>query len=129
MPDSVKAYRLALPVGLSAHCQVHPHFGALALEVGTQPLEHLRVHVLDHTDSMLVGPSHVTFDPLGEFLPHSAALWAFLRGSVALVNITTYGTNPFLHRDSPFFKYHISSANGATRRSPGNVSLQTLTII
>ena len=46
-------FGIAFAVGLARHCQVHAYFGAFAVEVGLEVLDHLGVAAFGHAELML----------------------------------------------------------------------------
>jgi len=89
---------VALAVGLTAHRQIHAHLGALADEVVVESLHELGVVDLAVADLMLgnelqrTGVLLCLLELILAYLAHRALLGCL----VALVDITTYGADPFL---------------------------------
>ena len=87
-------------VGLAAHGEVHAHFGTFTREVLAQPLHHLGVETLGHTDLVLVGP-HDLAAPLVFLLEELAlggvALGTFVRSLGTHVDITADFADPYFH--------------------------------
>ena len=100
--------RVALAVRHARHGQIHTDLGALALEVGSQTVDDLLLHVgrnvraerLAHTDNVLGSPGLLSLllDELGAV---DMAHRALDRRLLAFVNVTTDTANPFFHSQIP----------------------------
>ena len=92
--------RIALAVGLTAHCQVHTHLGALAVEIVVETFQNLGIlyvlghakHVLGHKHQRALGLCY-----FNEFFTRHAAQGAFLGSGVTFVDISAYGASKFCH--------------------------------
>ena len=99
---------IAFTVSDASHCQVHADLGALALEVCAQAADDLLAdafgnvcaEALADADYMLSCPG-LLLGLLDELAAGDIADGALLRGSVAFVNVTTYGAYPFCHNNLP----------------------------
>ena len=100
--------RVALAVRHARHGQIHTDLGALALEVGSQTVDDLLLHVgrnvraerLAHADDVLGSPGLLSLllDELGAV---NMAHRALDRRLLAFVNVTTDTANPFFHSQIP----------------------------
>jgi hypothetical protein len=99
---------IAFTVCNASHCQVHTDLGALALEVCAQAANDLFADVfgnaftenLADADYMFCCPG-LFLGLQGELLTGDIADGALLGGSVAFMNVTTYGAYPFCHNNLP----------------------------
>ena len=87
---------VTLAVGHTGHGQIHANLGALALEVGAQALDDLRINALGYAHDMLGGPGHLAL-LLHKLVGADAALGALLRGGLALVDVTADAANKLFH--------------------------------
>lgn len=93
-----RRFRVALAVGLTRHGQIHAHFGAFAVEMRCQILDHFFVTALSLAD--LVLGHECKRGCLVEFLELAAgcATQRALFGSLfAFMNVATYCANKFLY--------------------------------
>ena len=100
--------RVALAVRNARHGQIHTDLGALALEVGSQTVDDLLLHVgrnvrterLADADNVLGSPGLLSLllDELGAV---DMAHRALDRRLLAFVNVTTDTANPFFHSQIP----------------------------
>ncbi len=95
--ESLGYFGITLTVGLTRHCKIHTHLGALAVEVSGKVLDHLVVRTLGCTDFMLGYKLEKSgFVEFLELAAGSAALGALFRSFITFMNITAHGTNKFL---------------------------------
>ena len=90
-------FRIAFAVGLTAHGEVHAHFGAFAHEMGVEVLYHFGVAAFGYTDFVFCHEFNGFF--LGEFFEFAlggAAEGAFFGSFVTFVNITANCADEFL---------------------------------
>lgn len=95
-------FRIAFPVGLTAHGKVHAHFRTFTHEMCVQPFEYLRSDAFGYTEHMFVrkGKRSFRFDEFFELLFGLLALGAEFGCFIAFVYVSAYGTNPFLRHNS-----------------------------
>ena len=89
---------VALALRHAAHGQIHAHFAALALEVGAQAGQDLRVTAGGHADDMLRGIGLFLVHDLDKLAAGRLALGAKLGRGIALIDVTADGTTKLLHR-------------------------------
>ena len=91
-------FGIALTVGLTAHGQVHAHLGAFAHEVVLQTLPELLAGALSVADLVLGYELQVAFRlyDFNELVLADLAHRALLGSLGTFVDISTYGTTPFL---------------------------------
>ncbi len=93
---------ITLTVGLTAHRQIHAHFGAFAAEVILQALPDLGVATFGHADHVLVDKGQTAFalDDFIEFLFRCLAERTSLGSFRSFVHVSAHGANPFFSHDS-----------------------------
>jgi hypothetical protein len=88
--------RLAFPISLAAHGQIHAPLGAFACEVHAQAFDDAGIYVLGNTDAVLVSKDQIA-RLLSEFLSRCLADGALSRRGIPLMNVTTDGADKFFH--------------------------------
>ena len=90
--------RVALPLGLTTHGEIHSDFTALPIEMIPQTLDNFLVLYLAVTDVVLAGPLRLATLILDfyEFARRGVALWTLRWRVLAFVNITANQTSEFL---------------------------------
>ena len=108
---SLGDFGITLAVGLTAHGQIHAHLGAFAHEVVLQALPEFLAGALAVADNVLGHEFEVTllFDDFDEFLFAYLTHRALLRCLRTFVDVTAYGTTPFLchNRSNVYCLYSV----------------------
>ena len=100
-------FGIAFAVGLTAHCEVHANFTALAVEVSGKVFDHFLVAVFGYADFVLSNECKLGFGvEFIEFAAGCAADRALFGSFVTFVNIAAYGADEFL--------FHISEIYGVS---------------
>ena len=89
---------ITFAVCLTAHCQVHTYFCALAHKVCVKVFNHFWVCVFGNTYYVFCNKRQFCiFYQFVEFVGRNTALWAFFWSSITFVNISAYRAYKFLH--------------------------------
>ncbi|MPN51628.1 hypothetical protein SDC9_199277 [bioreactor metagenome] len=88
-----------MSISLTGHSQIHAYLGALASKIGPQTFQNLNRNIFDNANSVLIGPGQLT----GHFLKFVFTGFTdrtLIRSFGPFMDITTHGTNKFLHLGS-----------------------------
>jgi hypothetical protein len=102
--ESLGDLGITLAISLAAHRQIHTNLGALTHKVILQTLDNLFVNTLSNANHVLVNKLKIAFllYELNELICANLAKGALLGSCITFVNITAYGTFPFLHSCNSF---------------------------
>ncbi|EJX04127.1 hypothetical protein EVA_07764 [gut metagenome] len=107
--ESFSDFRITFTICLTAHCQVHTYFCALAEEMVVQVLDHLFVATLSYAYFVFRNERQTFFCHFLELRCRNTTHWALFRSLVTFVNITANCANKLLLHNCILLNCYVMS--------------------